>query len=159
MNARKEMFNAKLRYAERKNSENFDIAVMNGMEEEQASAIVKLCTYRHYIHTHQDSLWCSESADYDEMNDLLNGGIYKMLKEVGIKNMLVWATSDLDNDQTYDLDLDDATEEEKEEAYEEAYQAVYDFVERVNKQIEKFLKEIDKKYDTKFCPTGSSRLF
>ena len=55
-------------------------------------------------------------ADYDEMNDLLNGGIYEMLKEVGIKNMLIWDTSDLDNDQTYDLYLDDATEEEKQEA-------------------------------------------
>lgn len=156
---RKEMFEAKARYAERKNSDNFDIATINGMEEEQAGAIVKLCAYRHYIHTHQDSLWCVESADYDKMNDLLNGGIYEMLKEVGIENMLAWDTSDLDNDQTYDLNLDDATEEEKEEAYEEAYRAVYYFVERVNKQIEKFLKEIDEKYKTQFCPTGLSRLF
>lgn len=53
----KEIYEAKERWALNKQEENIDKAIENGATKEQAEAIARLCSDRHYIHCHSDSVF------------------------------------------------------------------------------------------------------
>lgn len=63
MEITKEIRESKEIYAQRKNYENAELAVLNGATEEQAQAIVRLCGDRHYIHRNRSSVFRAESGD------------------------------------------------------------------------------------------------
>ncbi len=63
MEITKEIREGKEIYAQRKNYENAELAVLNGATEEQAQAIVRLCGDRHYIHRNRSSVFHAESGD------------------------------------------------------------------------------------------------
>ena len=147
----------------KRNEDNFEIALENGMTEEQADAIIWLCAVRHDIHTFgTEKIFIGED---DKFIDLFIGEIKERLNEVGFKNKLDWefdlinlpSNSTLDDD--YDLDSNSENYyEEYDNAVADAYDKISDFISKVNDDIEKFLNEIDKKYKTKFAPTGAWRV-
>ena len=57
MEMTKEIREGKEIYAQRKNYENAELAVLNGATEEQAQAIARLCGDRHYIHRNRSSVF------------------------------------------------------------------------------------------------------
>lgn len=72
MEITKEMREGKEIYAQRKNYENAELAVLNGATEEQAQAIVRLCGDRHYIHRNRSSVFYAESGDAETIGELLS---------------------------------------------------------------------------------------
>ena len=68
MNARKEMFEGKKRYAQRKAAENAEIASENGLTDEQIDALDSLCSFRHWLHCNSQSAANVESSDAPEIN-------------------------------------------------------------------------------------------
>lgn len=72
MEITKEIREGKEIYAQRKNYENAELAVLNGATEEQAQAIARLCGDRHYIHRNRSSVFCAESGDAETIGELLS---------------------------------------------------------------------------------------
>ena len=151
---RKQMYEGKARYVERKNAENEEIGLENGLTEEQIKVIEELCAFRHKLHCNQDVLYYSEKSDHDYFENMLNNDIYEMLKRVNLPyQTMIFNTDDLEDDNVcFDLDY---THEDMENALLECLE----FATRVNNKIEDYLRAIDKKYKTQFCPTGKSRLY
>lgn len=147
----------------KRNKDNFEIALENGMTEEQAETIIWLCEVRHDIHTFgTEKIFIGEDSEFIE---LFMGEIKERLNEVGFNTKLDWefdlinlpSSSTLNDD--YDLDSNSENyDEEYNNAVADAYDEISDFISKVNRDIEKFLTEIDKKYKTKFAPTGAWRV-
>ena len=162
----KDAYYNRQQYANKKNMQNSEIAIENGMTEEQAEVITDLCRIRHYLHCNSDKLFHSYGSEYWTIIDYIDGGISDILKGVKLPNKgMSWNYENLLQEHDYD---DDITEEDYEDerdyedartkAYQEAYKACHDFMVKVNKDIELYLRNIDKQYKTKFEPTGSTRL-
>lgn len=150
---RKQMYDRKANYVRAKNATNKDIALENGLTDEQIEVIEELCAFRHELHCNQEALYYSEYGNHNYFESMLNNDIYEMLEKVNLpyQNM-IFSTDDLEDENVcFDLDY---TDEEKENALQECLE----FATRVNNKIEDYLRNIDKKYGTSYCPTGFARL-
>lgn len=168
----KEGYERKQQYAENKMKLNEEIAIENGLNEEQIEVIEDLCRIRHEMHCNQKDFFASESYNFNIFWDYVDSdnenSIYLKLVEVNLPE-IDFSSIDLlcENDSDYldyDNDLEEYDEdseeyeERKQELYDEAYDRVIVEAEKINKIIENYLFEIDKKYNTNYCPTGLSRI-
>ncbi len=150
----KEIREGKDLYAAKKKSENIELAVIGGATEEQADAMARLCTDRHYIHRNSSSVFISESGDADyigkKLSDCSGESINDYLVAAGLPRITCTYDFDTDvlNDEIYELD--GLTREDAEIKTDEV-------MEQFDKDIIKYIKEFDKKYDTHFTPTGNGR--
>ena len=103
---RKQMYEGKARYVKRKNAENEEIGLENGLTEDQIKVIEELCAFRHELHCNQEALYYSENGDHDYFENMLNNDIYEMLKRVNLPyQTMIFNTDDLDDDNVcFDLD-------------------------------------------------------
>lgn len=117
-----------------------------------------LCQIRHELHTHQDGIFITGSADFYKFTGLIEsswgeGEINERLKEAGL-NPIRWG--DLQAD---DIPDDYHFEEEGYQTWEDAYEAAIEKAEEINSVIENYLREIDEKHGTEYCPTGMTRIY
>lgn len=144
-----------------RNSTNEEIAVQNGMSEEQAELISKLCAIRHEFHCNMDSLTKS-SEDHSTFDEIEN--IEDVINESGLPQLNV-ASMLLDADDMngliyeYGDDVpEDHDSQEFQDWYDDNYSRIHGELEGVNKAIEDYLRVIDKDYHTSFSPTGKLRI-
>lgn len=144
-----------------RNSTNEEIAVQNGMSEEQAELISKLCAIRHEFHCNMDSLTKS-SEDHSTFDEIEN--IEDVINESGLPQLNV-ASMLLDADDMngliyeYGDDVpEDHDSQEFQDWYDDNYSRIHGELEGVNKAIEDYLRVIDKDYHTSFAPTGKLRI-
>lgn len=150
----KEVYEGKDRWAEEYHLKNEKIAIANGATEEQANAISRLCNDRHYIHCHSEDVFFAESADGQNIADMLskeaetdpwNGNINEYLTKAGLDPIKYTYdfVDDTENDMTYEF---------SEMSREEAEEKTKKVMEQYNEDILAYLREFDKKYNTKFTP-------
>ena len=157
----KEQYEYRREAAAARNSKNESIAVENGMAEQQADLISRLCSLRHELHCRMDDIVkggdCAK--DLRERFASLEDKMEKSgLPEFGVSGSL----ADLDDmygliyyygeDVPEDHDSDDFKE-----WYDEEYSRIYNELSNIHDSIEQYLKEIDEKYKTSYCPTGALR--
>ena len=143
-----------------RNITNEEIAMQNGMNEEQAELISKLCSIRHNFHCNIDSLakGCEDNSIFDEIEsieDAINGSGLPQLNVVSI----LLDTDDM-NGLIYDYGdnvPEDHNSQEFQDWYDDNYERIYSELEDVNKNIELYLSNIDRQYGTHWCPTGKLR--
>lgn len=158
----KQQYEARERNAARRNAQNEEIGILNGMTEEQAELITDLCSLRHELHSSIDSLIKSET-DMGARLIRLNAAIL----ESGLDCMDFIPTDEADY-----IDIDSIEglheygevpvpedDDERQEWYNSNYERIYDDWENLNSQIEGYLRDIDKRYGTAFAPTGKLRIF
>lgn len=144
-----------------RNLTNEEIAVQNGMSEEQAELISKLCAIRHEFHCNMDSLTKS-SEDHYIIDEIEN--IEAAINESGLPQLNVASfLFDIDdmNGLVYEYGDDvpeDHDSQEFQDWYDDNYSRIHDELEGVNKAIEDYLRVIDKDYHTSFAPTGALRI-
>ena len=156
MEMTKEIREGKEIYAQRKNYENAELAVLNGATEEQAQAIVRLCGDRHYIHRNRSSVFRAESGDAETIGELLSNcstgeSINDYLSKVGLPRIEYTYSFDDDTSNDYLYELEEMTYEEAEEKTEEV-------MEQFDKDIIKYIQDFDDKYNTHFTPTLAGRM-
>lgn len=146
---KKEMFERKKAYSNRRMKENSEIDTLT---EEEHDLLAELCTMRHEMHS------CGESM-YIEINDLNK---YFTDLEIKIKDEIL--NVDCTDMEFYDGFLFDMEEEsveidsdEYEERYKDSIELYYEQKGNLNDEIERFLKKIDEKYQTNYCPTRIAR--
>lgn len=144
-----------------RNVTNEEIAVQNGMSEEQAELISKLCAIRHEFHCNMDSLTKSseDHSTFDEIENIEDAINESGLPQLNVASMLL----DIDdmNGLIYDYGDDvpeDHDSQEIQNWYDDNYARIYGELEGVNKAIEDYLRVIDKDYHTSFAPTGKLRI-
>lgn len=159
---KKEQYEYRSKVAAQRNAINESIAIVNGMTEEQADTISRLCSLRHELHTNMDKVTTSDS-------------------DIRIKPRLVQLASEMHElgldpiegipyDECDYIDIDDIEElyeiedwpesgtQEWQDMYDEEYSRIYGELEGLNKNIENWLAQIDEKYGTTFAPTGTLRI-
>ena len=141
------------------NAENAEILTNQGFEKEQIDAIEQVCYIRHELHTHgAKTLWATESSNFSTYYNWLDGGIWEILNDAGIKNNLkFYDVEDLPCDNDFEW-LDDDEIGDHDEYYENALNEISDFLIDVNNKIENWLRDFDKKYGTHYAPTGAWRM-
>lgn len=144
-----------------RNIDNEEIAMQNGMNEEQAELISKLCSIRHNFHCNIDSL-AKGSEDNSIFNEIES--IEDAINESGLPQLNVVSklldTDDM-NGLIYDYGDDvpeDHDSQEFQDWYDDNYARIYDELEGVNKEMEDYLRVIDESYHTSFTPTGALRI-
>lgn len=144
-----------------RNIDNEEIAMQNGMNEEQAELISKLCSIRHNFHCNMDSL-AKSSEDNSIFEEIEN--VEDAINESGLPQLNVASTL-LDTDDMngliyeYGDDVpEDHDSQEFQDWYDDNYARIYDELEGVNKEIEDYLRVIDENYHTSFAPTGALRI-
>lgn len=154
----KEIYEAKERWALNKQEENIDKAIENGATEEQAEAIARLCSDRHYIHCHSDHVFLSETQDSTIICKMLNNinikddiNINHYLTEAGLPS--IEYTCDFINDM-----WDDSTYQYSDMTREEAMEQTLDVMEQFDQDIIHYIMNFDKKFNTSFAPTGFGKL-
>lgn len=164
----KEQYDYRRKSAEARNLNNEEIAVNNGMTEEQAELISELASIRHEMHCNIDSLVYDGSYDRIGKNLALTND---KIKESGlppvcglndVAEVLAddYAYIDIDDfNLLYELKLFPDDNDERDQKIEEEYERIYDEWSQLNNNIEKYLSEIDKKYGTHWCPTGALRFY
>lgn len=152
----KEVYEGKDRWAEEYHLKNEKIAIANGATEEQANAISRLCNDRHYIHCYSERVFFAESADGQNIADMLsketetdNTGINinRYLKKAGLEPIKYTYNfvDDTENDMTYEFG---------EMSREEAEEKTNKVMKQYNEDILAYLRGFDEKYNTKFTPIG-----
>lgn len=144
-----------------RNSTNEEIAVQNGMSEEQAELISKLCAIRHDFHCNMDSLTKSseDHSTFDEIENIEDAINESGLPQLNVASMLLDA--DDMNGLIYEYGDDvpeDHDSQEFQDWYDDNYSRIHGELEGVNKAIEDYLRVIDKDYHTSFAPTGKLRI-
>lgn len=144
-----------------RNSTNEEIAVQNGMSEEQAELISKLCAIRHEFHCNMDSLTKSseDHSTFDEIENIEDAINESGLPQLNVASMLLDA--DDMNGLIYEYGDDvpeDHDSQEFQDWYDDNYSRIHGELEEVNKAIEDYLRVIDKNYHTSFAPTGKLRI-
>nr|DAV16975.1 MAG TPA: Cpf1/RNA Complex FUNCTION-RNA complex.49A [Caudoviricetes sp.] len=144
-----------------RNISNEEIAVQNGMSEEQAELISKLCTIRHDFHCNMGSMAKSnEDHSIIDAIEQIEDDINKSgLPQLNVSSLLL----DLDdmNGLIYDYGDDvpeDHDSQEFQDWYDVNYARISSELEEVNKSIEKYLANIDNQYGTHWRPTGQLRI-
>lgn len=138
-------YEAKRRYVENLMYRN---RIDSTLTSEQCDVLEKVCSFRHQLHSNPESLFYSESANYDYFNDMLRDEMSELLSSAGFENSLAYDLIEIPNDHCCYSD----------EEYEECLCEVHEFVNGVNRDIEQFLRDVDEKYGTHYAPTGFSRL-
>lgn len=156
MEMTKEIREGKEIYAQRKNYENAELAVLNGATEEQAQAIVRLCGDRHYIHRNRSSVFHAESGDAETIGELLSNcstgeSINDYLSKAGLPRIEYTYSFDDDTSNDYLYELEEMTYEEAEEKTEEV-------MSQFDEDIIKYIQDFDKKYNTHFTPSLAGRM-
>ena len=176
-NLKKEAYERKKLYAEKRNRENSTVETLT---EEQHNTLAWLCEIRHNIHVSGDAMFNTESSEYSYWDYLdMNGErgeINNALGEVELP-LIEWNGLGEDtpnsSDYTYVLTEEDRIEwENKAEAANlpyggytlwieegEEYQYFLEDKEKINDIIEKYLRNIDRQHGTNYCPTGLTRLY
>lgn len=159
----KEQYEYRREAAATRNLKNEQTAIENGMTENQADLISRLCSLRHEYHCNL----AAYTKDSESREDIRRN--FARIEEEISKEEL--PELDIANtfDEVDDMDGliyyygDDVPEDhdsaEFQEWYKEEYSRIYDELSDVNDTIEKYLKKIDDKYKTSFCPTGALRAF
>ena len=156
----KQQYERRRENAVSRNIKNEDIAVANGMTQEQAELISELCSLRHRIHSSVDRLVEDNS---EATRDLI--GVNARIDESGLKAMdfIPTDTSDyIDIDDINTLyETEEIPEDDEERRKWRADKTAYICEQwyELNRSIERYLAEIDKKYNTHFAPTGALRIF
>lgn len=164
-------------YIDKRNRENEEIGLENGLTENQIEAIENICRLRHEIH-------CTDASSVVSQNDNITEYLKKINDEIRENNL-----PEIDVDEyTYlddwldDLCWDELAEETRPPYYakaqkeidngckdniddlayklffEDAVDVCGDIIEKINNKIEHWLRSIDEKYGTKYEPTGGQRL-
>lgn len=144
-----------------RNIDNEEIAMQNGMNEEQAELISKLCSIRHNFHCNMDSLAKSseDNSIFEEIENVEDAINESGLPQLNVASMLL-DTDDM-NGLIYEYGDDvpeDHDSQEFQDWYDDNYARIYDELEGVNKEIEDYLRVIDENYNTSFAPTGALRI-
>lgn len=159
----KEQYEYRREAAAARNAKNESVAVENGMTEQQADLISRLCSLRHELHCSMDDIVKGNDGARDICKAFasLEDKMEKSgLPEFGVSGQLE-DMDDMDGLTYYygeDVPEDHDSDEFK-EWYNREYKRVYDELSELHDSIEKYLKEIDEKYKTSFCPTGALRNF
>jgi len=146
----KETYERKAEWAANRMEENSKI---ESLTEEQHSALAKLCSFRHELHCNQDSLFITESANYNKYHEMLDEGVNTILINAGLLIINGIATDFMPSD----MDLAYGCAEEW-ETLEEGKEIALNQAIAINEKIETYLLQIDNKYGTNYCPSGKSRL-
>lgn len=166
----KEQFAKRRENAARRNAENTEKAIINGLPREIGETIEWLCNRRHWFHCLDvESVYNSESTEYGNFYHFLQKEDDEIIKLEEYFQKPVFIVSQLTiealpTDYDWSQCLDD---EEKENIYndnEEEYRLeslnkIMDFKNNINNQIEKFLNDIDAQYKTHYAPTGNQRIY
>lgn len=171
MNPKKEMHEAKARYAEKVAADNRRHAVNSGLTDQQCDALDSMCRARHDMHSNTSSIIKGESSEYLDRVIRAN----RELEDSGLTPVPTIPTDTVNIDML-DIDtiwiLEEIGEAPKDddydtqEDYEKAYQDWYDTeytrishdLEALNEKIESYLATIDKKHGTHYAPTGWARM-
>lgn len=143
-----------------RNIDNEEIAVQNGMKEEQAELISKLCSIRHNFHCNMDSLTKSseDNSIFEEIENVEDAINESGLPQLNVASVLL----DIDDMNGLIYEYGNAVPEhdtkEFQDWYDDNYARIYDELEGVNKEIEDYLRVIDENYNTSFAPTGALRI-
>ena len=159
----KEQYEYRREAAAARNAKNENIAVENGMTEQQADLISRLCSLRHELHCCMDAIvkGGDVASNIRERFSLLEDKMDKIgLPELGVSGSLA-DLEDMDG-LIYDYGEDvpeDHDSDEFKDWYNEEYQRIYNELSDIHDSNEHYLKDIDEKYNTFFCPTGALRIF
>lgn len=157
----KEQYEYRRQAAVARNTKNESIAVENGMTEQQADLITRLCSLRHELHCSMDDI-----VKFGNSNSDIRGRFAffeERAEEIGLPELGVSdCLADLDDMDglIYDYGEDvpeDHDSDEFKEWYDEEYSRIYNELSNIHDSIEQYLKEIDEKYKTSYCPTGALR--
>ena len=157
---KKEQYEYRRESAAKRNLSNEEIATQNGMSEEQAELISKLCSMRHELHCNIDSYVESNDQlvlrDWNRIEeDMIDAG----LPALGVYNMMT-DIDDIDGlMHDYGEDVPDSDSDDFQGWYDDNYNRIAECWSDVNKTIEDYLAEIDKRHGTSWCPTGALRNF
>lgn len=161
----KQQYEYRDRSARNRMKENTQIAVQNGMTEEQAELIVELCSLRHELHTNMDAVTVSDE-NLRIKDRLVRNNL--SIRESGLVPMNFIPSDYIDIDDLSERQILDAENGEPwaesgtpewQDKWDKEYFRIYDELESLNSQIESYLKGIDKIFGTRFCPTGDLRIF
>lgn len=179
---RKEMFEGKERYAQRRNAQNMNVGTLT---EEQHLMLANLAALRHKFHCDYDALWNDEHPDNREMWEALSPdseeNISQRLEKAGLPKLKLFFVPTVPTSEDWYYNLSDEEKEEWEEKAEafneenpnasfvhdgyslwmeegEEYEDFFEVCEKQNKEIEKYLEKIDKEHGTQYAPTGYARL-
>ena len=166
----KEQYEKRRENASKRNAENTNIAVENGLPREIGELLEWLCNRRHWFHcVDAESVYNSESCDYGEFYHFVQKEDDEIIKLEEYFNKPVFTVSQLTiealpTDYDWNECLDD---EEKENIYDddeekyrlESLSKIMDFKNNINNQIEKFLTDIDAQFKTSYAPTGQQRIY
>lgn len=162
----KEQYDRRRENAAKRNNQNEEIAIANGMSEDEASLISQLCSERHYIHSNMNNFAISgEQYNFYELLEIqkkimdtdlpkLDFGRFGGLDMIDIDDMANLIEYDLNDDEP-----EDHASEEWQEWYDDNASRILDDLEELNTMIEDYLTTIDNKYNTHFAPTGAQRIF
>lgn len=166
----KEEFDKRNENASKRNAENTNIAVENGLPREIGETLEWLCNRRHWFHCLDvESVYNSESSEYGNFYHFVQKEDDEIIKLEEYFNKPVFTVSQLTiealpTDYDWNECLDD---EEKENIYDddeekyrlESLSKIMDFKNNINNQIEKFLTDIDTQFKTSYAPTGQQRIY
>ncbi len=160
----KKQYDYRRESAAKRNMRNEEIAVNNGMTEEQAGLISDLCSLRHELHTNIDRLVIDTNYNFIErdfiwMNEkMFNNNLPTMdfVNELEGFDILCF-------DDEYEIDkmngiAPEPGTDEYDEWVTEIKERLHNEWEELNNKIEAYLREIDEKYNTHFAPTGALRI-
>lgn len=156
--------------AAERNFKNGEIAMENGMTEEQADLIKELCSLRHELHTNMDALVKGNDNNRIEKRLIrLNDEIRQSgLTPISCIPAYEGEFIDIDSiemltDDAYseycDYEIPESGTKEWQDWYDREYYRIYDEWSEIHEGIENYLREIDNQYGTKFCPTGALRIY
>lgn len=159
----KEQYEYRRKSAARRAANNEQIAIENGMTEEQANLISSLCSLRHELHTNMDKVTVND-ADLRIKPRLVK--LSSQIVGAGLPKVPCLPSGEGDY-----IDIDDINElyecdewpesgtPEWQEKYDNEYERIYSELSQLNKDIEAYLADIDNQYGTSWCPTGALRVF
>lgn len=166
----KEQYEYRREAAASRAAENREIAIENGMTEEQANLISELCSLRHELHTNMDDLVTGNDNNRIEKrlirlnSEIRESGLTPMSHIPSYEGYFIdiesMAMLEEDAASDYcDYSAPESGTDEWDEWYDENYSRIYDEWSEIHSGIESYLAEIDEKYGTHFKPTGALRIF
>lgn len=159
----KEQYEYRREAAATRNLKNEQTAIENGMTENQADLISRLCSLRHEYHCNLTAYIKDSESREDIRRNFAR--IEEEISKEGLPELDIVNTFDEVDDMDgliyyYGDDVpEDHDSEEFKSWYNEEYSRVYGELSDINNSIELYLKNIDEKYKTSFCPTGALRAF
>lgn len=155
--------------AAERNMNNAEIAIENGMTEEQADLIKQFCALRHEFHCNIDSLVKGNDDSRIEKrlirlnSDIRESGLAPISCIPAYEDDYIDIDSiEVLTDDAYseycDYEIPESGTQEWQDWYDENYHRIYDEWCEIHDGIESYLRDIDNKYNTHFCPTGALRI-